>query len=139
MTERVFFTKPYFTRQQFLVAKRDQSVGDVAYREAHPLESRSWHDIRSGTLYDMHGNACEWCLDWYVGSPSGSEDPLGPNEGSRRVLRGGSWHNPAGFCRSAYRADDSPSHARSTAGFRVALPPRSRRRSLKGAMAGKQQ
>ena len=48
-------------------------------------------------LYDMHGNASEWCNDWYdehYYEHSPVDDPQGPSAGSSRVARGG------GFCPS---------------------------------------
>ena len=76
-------------------------------------------------LYDMHGNVWEWCLDWLksdLGS-SAVTDPKGTNSGSGRVLRGGSWHSNALYCRSAYRYISHPSGNGSDYGFRVVLLP----------------
>ena len=78
-------------------------------------------------LYDMHGNVYEWCLDWRkedLGS-SAVTDPKGPSSGSYRVLRGGSCHSGARYCRSAYRNGYYPSSDShdSTRGFRVVLLP----------------
>jgi formylglycine-generating enzyme len=77
-------------------------------------------------MYDMHGNACEWCADWYDGKYYGNsrtDDPAGPSSGTSRVLRGGSWGNRPFNCRSAYRDWDSPDFRRFTTGFRVARTP----------------
>ena len=76
-------------------------------------------------LYDMHGNVWEWCLDWWksdLGS-SAVTDPKGPNSGSFRVFRGGSWINIALHCRSANRFYSNPSNNYSDIGFRVVLLP----------------
>lgn len=57
-------------------------------------------------LYDMHGGVWEWCADrydadYYFDSPL--VDPMGPEAGRFRVLRGGSWFRYARYARSAYR------------------------------------
>ena len=55
-------------------------------------------------LYDMHGNVGEYCLDWYDLKESGAlTDPVGPETGSSRAMRSGSWGNNAHFERSAGR------------------------------------
>ena len=55
-------------------------------------------------LYDMHGNVCEWCLDWSkYANLSNATDPKGNASGSNRMLRGGSYGRNAQYCRSAYR------------------------------------
>ena len=61
-------------------------------------------------LYDMHGNAWEWCVD----------DDNGPNGVSHRVLRGGHWFGDSGGCRAAFRGTNPPSYRDSALGLRIA-------------------
>ena len=76
----------------------------------------------SWNLYDMLGNVSEWTQDWAGGNYStGSRtDPQGPETGSFRVIRGGSWFGAARDIRAAgYRNYGIPEDRTGGLGFRI--------------------
>jgi formylglycine-generating enzyme required for sulfatase activity len=77
-------------------------------------------------LQDMHGNVWEWCLDHWHDSYKGA--PIDGNAwvsggGQSRLLRGGSWVDLPGFCRSAFRFHLHPGLADDSVGLRVVCLP----------------
>jgi len=79
-------------------------------------------------LYDMHGNADEWCRDWHKrdfyarlpwDDPVCLETPADPASG--RAIRGGNWTSPAWATQSADRSYDFPGLPVRWHGFRVAI------------------
>ena len=102
-------------------------VGWSQYNTAYDDRSgKTPHDVgllnpNAWGLYDMHGNVHEICLDWMSrgddyratfapGWTFGETtiDPLGPTNGTCRVVRGGDWFYAGSWARSATRAIDYP-------------------------------
>ena len=75
-------------------------------------------------LHDMSGNVWEWVNDWWGRYSSGAQtNPLGPESGSNRVVRGGSWNNDTYVVRSSFRSYTLPDNPLVILGFRVARNP----------------
>jgi formylglycine-generating enzyme len=75
-------------------------------------------------LFDISENVHEWCLDWfderyYEASPQ--RNPRGPDIGTRRSSRGGSWRHQVKITRVAARSSIPPEFRYSDYGFRCAM------------------
>ena len=78
------------------------------------LEPNAWG------IYDTAGNVREWVWDWDGAYPVGPvTDYLGPESGTWKVHRGGSFDDIAPSCRSAHRDKSTPIRRLSTVGFRA--------------------
>ena len=86
------------------------------------------HGLKTGGkspygLYHMSGNAAEWVADWYdryYYEDSPEKNPKGPEEGDRKVLRGGSWEDEPRRIRVTARAKAEVEFSDLTIGFRCA-------------------
>ena len=103
------------------------SINNVAWyvdnsdNKTHPVAAKAPNELG---IYDMSGNVLEWCNDWYSSSYYTSEsqtNPTGPDSGSTRVRRGGSWNYSEHTCRVSYRGDTTPSFRYNYLGLRLCL------------------
>ena len=95
--------------------------------KSHPVGSLKPNDLG---LFDMHGNAWEWCQDVYKPYAKGrrwkgdtrikEDDNRYKYRTMSRVLRGGSFGNQASAVRSAYRRNNVPANRIDIVGFRPA-------------------
>ena len=112
------------TRYQFSGSDNYNEVAwtkENSLEKTHPVGTKKPNDLG---LYDMSGNVLEWCNDYfsegyYQQIPAAN--PTGPESGSRRCVRGGSWYQPSWNSRLTRRDGQSPGFMNEAIGFRLAL------------------
>ena len=117
-------------------ARGGNSSRGYKYSGSDNLDDVAWYDANSGNtphdvgtkspnelgIYDMSGNVCEWCCDWFARySTEAQFNPKGPSSGSYRVRRGGSWGSNAYYCLVSYRYYYTPDYRSSYIGLRLCL------------------
>jgi len=93
---------------------------DDGYEKTSPVMSypqgASWVNA-----WAMSGNVSEWVADWLSDfTPEEQTNPIGPETGSEKILKGCSWTFHPTYCRGALRASIPPSTRYDFVGFRCA-------------------
>lgn len=103
-----------------------QTCMDVAWYSAnsggttHPVKQLRPNEIG---IYDMSGNVCEWVQDWYAAYTDDEYqvDPSGPQTGTHKVCRFGSWRSGTIENHISYRHMYEPEYKSNYIGLRLAL------------------
>lgn len=122
------------TEAEWEYAARGSSNQDYEYAGSNDINEVAWygensevrtHDVstkkpNSLGLYDMCGNVAEWCWDFMDVLPrSPQTNPRGPQLGTLRIKRGGSWLDDYQQCTVFFRSGSAPAGKSSNLGFRV--------------------
>ncbi|MDR1486443.1 MAG: formylglycine-generating enzyme family protein [Deltaproteobacteria bacterium] len=123
------------TEAEWEYAAKDGEL-DAFCDDPQSLNRFAWHadNSKGGThqvgmlspnslgLMDMLGNVWEWVYDWFGDyAADQSIDPLGPKEGSDKIIRGGAWGSAPWLCRVAARSVKAPNVRSPLIGLRLVL------------------
>ncbi len=117
-------------------ARGGQKSRSYAFSGSHDLDEVAWSINNSGNsahevgqkkpnelgIYDMTGNAMEWCYDWYEPTyyeVSPESNPTGPETGVSKVCRGGNFMCRSDVLRNSRRFNLDPGQTEGLAGIRL--------------------
>ena len=116
-------------------AKGGQKSKHYKYAGSNDIDEVAWYDETTRErgprsvgklkpnelgIYDMSGNAWEWCLDnWGKYTSKAEKDPTGPAQGGFKVIRGGSWYYVDEMAKLTSRDGPKPRDTNFNYGFRV--------------------
>ncbi len=116
------------TTTRYYFGDDEAQLGDYAWFKGNSQDAT--HEVRTKKpnalgLYDMLGNAMEWCSDFmdanYYSAKNNNVDPQGPPAGAGRVYRGGSCRRDASDCRPARRPLPRGEDTRGEVGMRIVV------------------
>jgi formylglycine-generating enzyme required for sulfatase activity len=93
----------------------------TAENRTHPVGEKLPNELG---IYDMSGNVYEWTQDWFKRYKGKDQvNPVGPEKGKNKVIRGGCWHDDRDGCRVQCRVEMPPDDRNGCLGFRLAMCP----------------
>lgn len=104
----------------------ERNTGDDGYLQTAPVNE---YEPNGYGLYNAAGNVWEWCGDWFsatyhTSSEYSRDNPVGPDDGTDRVMRGGSYLCHRSWCnryRVAARSKNTPDSSTGNIGFRCVV------------------
>ena len=102
----------------------NQASFDKGYVRGRKLDPVGTYQPNPYGIFDMSGNVWEWCQDWHSDkyyNDSPYKNPSGPDNGTYKVFRGGSWISDRKYLKCAYRGKNTPEYRSPSLGFRCAL------------------
>lgn len=132
---------PTEAQWEFAARERGSIIRYAGVSDSSQLQNYGWYKQNSQNrphsvglktpnalgIYDMTGNVGELVKDWFnenyfqqCFNTGVVIDPIGPEVGTKRIVKGGVWLFDNYFCRNAYRLTNPPETKSSLIGFRVA-------------------
>jgi formylglycine-generating enzyme required for sulfatase activity len=104
----------------------EHNTTDDGYAATAPVNE---YEPNGHGLYNVSGNVWEWCADWFSADHHTTDayttdNPTGPDDGTQRVMRGGSHLCHRSWCnryRVAARSKNTPDSATTNIGFRCVV------------------